>query len=66
MGGINYYSGQVFDMKIITQKAQFEGAKVGLDLVYCAGNSSLDLHEWNVDFAVWCSYKYLNSMIWVA
>ena len=61
MGGINYYSGQVFDMKSITQKAQSMGAKVGFDLAHCVGNISLNLHDWNVDFAVWCSYKYLNS-----
>ena len=61
MGGINYYSGQVFDMKIITQKAQSVGAKVGFDLAHCVGNISLNLHDWKVDFAVWCSYKYLNS-----
>lgn len=61
MGGINYYSGQVFDMKTITQKAQSVGAKVGFDLAHCVGNIMLNLHDWNVDFAVWCSYKYLNS-----
>ncbi|MEA5458887.1 kynureninase [Arcicella sp. LKC2W] len=61
MGGINYYSGQVFDMKLITEKAQEMGAKVGFDLAHCVGNILLQLHDWNVDFAVWCSYKYLNS-----
>ena len=61
MGGINYYSGQVFDMKTITQKAQFIGAKVGFDLAHCVENITLNLHDWNVDFTVWCSYKYLNS-----
>ena len=61
MGGINYYSGQVFDMRTITQKAQSIGAKVGFDLAHCVGNIPLYLHDWNVDFAVWCSYKYLNS-----
>ena len=61
MGGINYYSGQVFDMKTITQKAQSIGAKVGFDLAHCVGNIPLNLHDWEVDFALWCSYKYLNS-----
>ncbi|MES2520271.1 MAG: kynureninase [Bacteroidota bacterium] len=61
MGGINYYSGQVFDMQTITQKAQAIGAKVGFDLAHCVGNIPLRLHDWKVDFAVWCSYKYLNS-----
>ncbi|XVJ65990.1 MAG: kynureninase [Lacibacter sp.] len=60
-GGINYYSGQVFDMKTITHMAQAAGAKVGFDLAHAAGNIELQLHDWNVDFACWCSYKYLNS-----
>ena len=60
-GGINYYSGQVFDMKTITHMAQAAGAKVGFDLAHAAGNIELKLHEWNVDFACWCTYKYLNS-----
>jgi kynureninase len=60
-GGINYYSGQVFDMQIITQLAQQAGAKVGFDLAHAAGNIELQLHNWHVDFACWCSYKYLNS-----
>lgn len=61
LGGINYYSGQVFDMQTITQLAQQAGAKVGFDLAHAAGNIELNLHEWHVDFACWCSYKYLNS-----
>jgi kynureninase len=60
-GGVNYYSGQVFDMKIITQAAHEAGAYCGFDLAHAAGNIALHLHNWNVDFACWCSYKYLNS-----
>src|SRR5688572_8196187 len=60
-GGINYYSGQVFDMQTITQLAKQAGAKVGFDLAHAAGNIELKLHDWNVDFACWCNYKYLNS-----
>ena len=60
-GGVNYYSGQVLDMETITRAGQKVGAKVGWDLAHAAGNIELKLHEWNVDFAAWCSYKYMNS-----
>ncbi|MDI9878450.1 kynureninase [Flectobacillus longus] len=61
LGGINYYNGQVLDMSLITQTAQAYGIIVGFDLAHCVGNIPLELHNWQVDFAVWCSYKYLNS-----
>ncbi len=61
MGGINYYSGQVFDMKLIASAAHHAGAICGFDLAHAVGNIELQLHDWNVDFACWCSYKYLNS-----
>ena len=60
-GGVNYYTGQYFDLQTITETAHSVGAFAGFDLAHAIGNVKLDLHGWNVDFACWCSYKYLNS-----
>jgi len=60
-GGINYYTGQVFNMAEITKAAHDAGAYAGFDLAHAVGNIKLDLHNWDMDFAAWCTYKYLNS-----
>jgi kynureninase len=60
-GGVNFYTGQAFDMAAITRAAHAVDAVAGFDLAHAAGNLHLKLHDWNVDFACWCSYKYINS-----
>ncbi len=59
--GVNFFTGQFFDLAALTAQAQERGCAVGIDLAHAVGNVPLALHDWNVDFAVWCSYKYLNS-----
>ncbi len=61
LGGMNYYNGQFFDIKRLTDAAHESGITVGVDLAHAAGNVPLHLHDWDVDFAAWCSYKYMNA-----
>lgn len=61
LSGVHYYTGQAFDMAAIARKAQAHQIPMGFDLAHAVGNVPLQLHQWGVDFAFWCSYKYLNS-----
>src|SRR5690606_888389 len=59
--GVQYYTGQALDLAAITRLVQAQGCIAGFDLAHATGNIPLALHDWNVDFAVWCNYKYMNA-----
>jgi kynureninase len=61
IGGVNFFTGQLFDIDKITEAAHKRGITVGVDIAHAIGNVPLALHDWNIDFGVWCSYKYLNA-----
>ena len=61
LAGVNFFTGQLFDIPAITDAARKRGITLGVDLAHAVGNVPLSLHDWNVDFAIWCSYKYLNA-----
>ncbi len=61
IAGVNFFTGQFFDIEKITTAARKHGCIIGVDLAHAIGNVPMELHDWNVDFAVWCSYKYLNA-----